>query len=639
MTIVLPQQRQQPPPVDDAPVPKKPQGNPLLSLVKPANRPLAVAAGMFAAAAATTDVPFYLAVPGWAGAGFAAAAGVRAYTRKKHKKFPRHTQKVCCAVFGWLGLASTVRWDHWGIPNTVMATGLAVTGLAAWVGLHPRAPWNNREPEVLELPAAPAPDPEEMFVSTQKAVWAGRVAAGVLASTELVDVKRIGKHGGWQATIILGGQVNDDLIESKDTKWRIARAYSYGLHAVHVTADPNDAGKATLLMLKRNPLWKAVHWDGVGIAADGSAEIAVYVSGATERYHFWNELGAQPDLIAGVMGTGKSETVALLMTMEVMARDALGRGLVASYLIDPQHGQSYTELVDAIAGTAFTLTEQRDLLEGIYAEMLWRNRVLAETPWEQILPNGKKRMRKGLKTWRISAEMPLISVTIDEAHAVLADPLCKVFVEKILAMGRKCGIKIRLITQIPVLSSLGNSSEIAELCKGGNIIIHRTGSSTTGTIAAEGKLGGKPHKLPERWIYEIDGEKFSDHTAGVCYLAGAYSRTEIARVYWVEDPYNWLFKDGELIYTPTVVELPDTGVLAGAIAATAAVTATRCIDWVRSYFAEHAGQTVVRKDLLAAVGDKYSDRTVMYALSDLKEEGFIAPVGGDQSGQYVHHSK
>jgi hypothetical protein len=29
----------------------------------------------------------------------------------------------------------------------------------------------------------------------------------------------------------------------------------------------------------------------------------------------------------------------------------------------------------------------------------------------------------------------------------------------------------------------------------------------------------------------------------------------------------------------------------------------------------------------------------MYALSDLKEEGFISSVGGDQSGQYVHNAK
>lgn len=627
-----------PAPPEEAPPPtKKPQGNPLLNLVKPENRPLAVTAAMFAAAAATTDVPFYAAIPGWAAAGLGATHAVRTYARKKHKKFSPRTAPVCCAISGWLGLASTVRWDHWGIPNTILATGLAVTGLAAWIGLHPRAPWNKPKEEVLALPAAPAVDPEVAFARQQEKTWADSAAA---ALGQLVDVKPVGKVGGWKATILLAPTVDDEAIESKAAKWKIARAFGYGLHAVNVTADANDPGRATLFMIKRNPLWKSVIWDGVGIAADGSAEIAMYVSGATERYHFWTELGAQPDLIAGVMGTGKSETVALLMTMEVMARDALGRGLVASYLIDPQHGQSYPELVDAIAGTAFSVEDQRDLLSRIYAEMLWRNQVLAKTPWV----DSKGRQRVGLKTWRISAEMPLISLTIDEAHAVLADPICKVLVERILAMGRKCGIKIRLITQLPVLSSLGNSSEIAELCKGGNIIIHRTGSSTTGTIAAEGKLGGKPHRLPEVWPAEVTGLDKDLHSAGVCYLAGAYSRPEMARVFWVEDPFNWLYSDdGTLRYSVCKVELPDLEAAASitATADPAAPANEKSVDWVRRYFAERAGQTVTRQELIAAKKDGegkelFSDRSLMYALSDLKNEGVVAETG---RGQYVHNAK
>jgi hypothetical protein len=230
---------------------------------------------------------------------------------------------------------------------------------------------------------------------------------------------------------------------------------------------------------------------------------------------------------------------------------------------------------------------------------------------------------EGVKTWTPSAEMPLLSLTIDEAHMILADPICCDILTRVLPMGRKCGIKVRLITQLPVLTSLGNSSEIADAIKSGNIIIGRSASTFTGAITAPGKLGGNPYSLPARYIYEDGGQKFDVTAAGVCYIASDYGKTEMARILWPHKVHQLLFtREGEPLLEPCIIVLPDP-LLDEQTAASGSVAEEQedssGLALVSAYLAERAGQPVKLADLQAGVPK--SKRTVMNSLATLLERG------------------
>jgi hypothetical protein len=134
-----------------------------------------------------------------------------------------------------------------------------------------------------------------------------------------------------------------------------------------------------------------------------------------------------------------------------------------------------------------------------------------------------------------SARLKLVSLTIEEAHAVLADPALKNIVEAIAKMARKCGIKLRLVVQVPLLDQLGGSTTLRDMVAAGNVIVLRTANALSGQVAFNGNMPVDPKSLPREWeTVGEDGEKKFIPTSGLGYVLGPGARSVPARMFFTE---------------------------------------------------------------------------------------------------------
>jgi hypothetical protein len=213
--------------------------------------------------------------------------------------------------------------------------------------------------------------------------------------------------------------------------------------------------------------------------------------------------------------------------------------LVSSFVIDPQGGQSLPAWRDAVAEFATDAAEGRDLLEHAVDIMFCRNKVLSKEVWY----DAKGRERVGKDFFEPTPERPLISITVDEAQAILADPRAIKAAEQLAGMARKCGLALRLITQLPLLAQLGNSMYLRGQVAAGNVIVLRTAERLSGQVAFNGALpGADPAMLPRVWP---DGST----TAGLGYLLGASAHQSMYRTDFLnrENVYDWVVS-GETTY-------------------------------------------------------------------------------------------
>ncbi len=411
-------------------------------------------------------------------------------------------------------------WQFWSFRTRPAATDVAVPA--------PAAP-------VLEAEAVPGP-PAWVVEVVDK--WNKRMATarGALPGTEL---KKIGEiKGGWWAEIASPpGDFDPDRFRT--AIGRIAAAFQTDVMNISVEVKPGDASKAILRIQHENPLWEVRLWPGMAdtFFLDDDLLSAISVFGrfgdeAPAMYRWWNAGGPWHDLISGATGSGKSETVNQLIIAGLHSN-----GLIIDRVCDPQKGQSYGVLQDYVDWFASSVNEMRFLLLDTVREMYRRNRVLS---------------RRRQKTWRACREMPLIVVTIDEAHEVLKDPLCLALVEKLAKMARKCGIKLRFITQVPLVTELGNSTPIKDAILGGNVIVHRTGSPLSGQFAFNGALPVQPHLLLPEWPEGTP--QAGKTTAGIAYMIGTSRRAAPLRAFWTGEKLEpWLFDiDGDLTISPGV---------------------------------------------------------------------------------------
>src|SRR5690606_26785915 len=146
-------------------------------------------------------------------------------------------------------------------------------------------------------------------------------------------------------------------------------------------------------------------------------------------------------------------------------------------------------------------TEITFLLLGAVKEMLRRNDVLSA---------------RNIKTWQPSREMPLLVVTLDEIQSYIEDPVIYDLVYKLAGQGRKCGIKLRPITQIPAAYSLGGTNYIKEQL--GQKLIFRARTETAGRSAVDPDSPIDPTQLPEKWGKNTCAA--GEPTAGLMFVQG-----------------------------------------------------------------------------------------------------------------------
>lgn len=569
--------------------------------------------------------------------------------------------------FGWLALAAHMGMD----PETVGGRVAWTVLVAAWA--LPAAVWwrwlrgirafraTNTPPPVVDGPSGgDVPmDPDE---AQTRRVWASIVAArkdavvetrsdgtvvraaraGKLVDTWLEDWRQV--EGGWGATVVGpdGLYTGDAFMAARGA---VASAFRMKTPMVTVIPDCDDENRALVLAQRTSPIRDVVRWSGPDSidAVKGTAPVAVYADGDTAVYEVYRRDWGSPHVgIFGTTGSGKSELLSLVFTVDRWASyvdaEETRRGMVASFLIDPQQGQSFAPFVDDLAGpVATTLDEAKVLVQALTNEMLRRNKYLARDAktWDP----RRKKWRKGRKWWDPLIDGPILTLTIDEAHAFLADRDFCTLLTAGGRMWRKCGGQIRLSTHTPLLNDLGGSMALRDMLTGGFVAVFRTANSLSGPVAFNGRLPVDPRTIPAE--------------PGSCYiLSGQQPKPMLARAMWEPDWYDWIYDESDdpigypaQLPPETVAAFgsdyaawvehaadPDAGAFIPPATKSAAVEVpVVCVDAVRLVLAHGAGEPMDMAAIdgrLRESGLTFSTRTVRDALARLRKAGEVVSADG-----------
>lgn len=502
-----------------------------------------------------------------------------------------------------------------GAGDAWLFAGAVAVGLP-WTYRH-RIRWQPGR--VMEEPAAAiaGPVPGAEWLDS----WHDRVAAmnGPLPGSMLEDWQEV--PGGWTATIVLASGSTEDAV---------ARTKSIGaklrLSAGTIIIEPTPDGalhKARIFVLPDNPLQAVRRWPGPTLdVATGISRLGLYIDGQPVQYrHYRPGSGPIHDLISGSTDSGKSTAVGQLLAEE------LHSGVIVSWVIDPQGGMSLPDWQNSVDRYARNIAEARDLLKEGRDRMYARGDMLGALKWT----DEKGRPRPGVGSFTPGDPrhgLMMLSITIDEADRVLKDADCRQYVEEMVNMSRKTGIKLRLVSHVPLMAGIGNSQDIADGVKSGNVLVLRTGVRLTGQTAFQGSLPVDPCQLPKEFP---DGTS----TGGLGFFQGPGSdRATTMRVDYVDDMFHWATtgRAGVLEpFTPPVESeagatgAEPTGPGPGAAPAADLAEATRsrqqAADAALKVLAD--GEWHEKSEVMAAmVHVTKSPRTVGHALKTLTDSGW-----------------
>jgi hypothetical protein len=444
---------------------------------------------------------------------------------------------------GWMVAASATDPSTW--PGRVAWGAM----LATWaVGSYP---WWKRA-ENLRTRAEPTtvigPPPEQVHLpkpvdpleATAGATWKKIIgcASGPLAGTHLTNFRRLpacpvggpdrARRWNWTAEVHADAEGSINMREERaNLLGRIAAAFDCSYGDVSFAADPHRLGRATLRIQPDNHLAEARTWQGPTVGVNwqkGFSQPGRYEDGAPVRYQWWSDTGAVHDLITGTSGAGKSEFVTGLILTSLHSD-----GRIIDWVGDPQRGQSFGALKRYVDWFAGSETEIVFMLLAAVAEMYRRNTVLSQGD---------------VKAWRPTRDMPLLVITLDEVQKYInTNPIAEKLVTHLAGQARKCGIKLRLITQIGAAYSLGNDTYIKEQLVGnGQSFAFRAGTEVAARSAKTAKTTFDPSQLPEQWgpLTCAPGET----TAGLMYVGGRYGRDIYARTDHTGDDLKvWLYDE------------------------------------------------------------------------------------------------
>jgi hypothetical protein len=448
----------------------------------------------------------------------------------------------------WLRRSLLVSWVVWAASSawTVTASALgpftaplpglliiAAIGLECWWVIHQKIREGDHEIEV-ELAAY-----EERRIDERVERWVTNIArdGGALPGAQLVGVEDLEDSSlGWQATIQLPLDDAQTASSAIAATKRIAKAY--GVPAAQVVVEPNLGGmedEARLLVLTRNPLAAVQHFEKPQLDhATGLVPVGVHADGSRALWRLWTPgSGACHGLVAGTTGSGKGGIV------NVLCAEIRHSGVAALFFGDPQGGESAPDWVDGAHCFAGSIPRIRRMLQGVEREMKAREKRRSRSRWV----DEKGRTRRGKGRYDPTPEEPLIAVVIDEAWQVTPDPECRRIIALIGKVGRKLGVSIVLVVQVPSLSELGGDLTIRSMLSSTNIVILRTADKLSAQMGVPMDLPVDPVNLPVDWP---DGST----TAGLGYLCQAGGRVSPMRGYYLEDAYDWA-TSGEPVALPS----------------------------------------------------------------------------------------
>lgn len=416
--------------------------------------------------------------------------------------------------------------------STVPGLLVGVAGLARWALLC--APyWRYRKGRTFSTAVVVVPEAPVVHVDTTPtdpvrdaalATWdelLGGPVGSPLPGTHIVEYMELpaSQPGNpknlprnWYAKVEAKRAGSVNMRQHRPTlRGSIAAAYRCTEADIAFVADEQDLSVGHLRVEPDNPLARVDMWHGPDASCDwerGVSRVGRFSDGHPVPYVWWTDLGAAHNLISGCTGSGKSEFVAQLLLCEVHSG-----GRVLSWVADPQGGQSYGPLRREVDWFATTHEEITFMLLAACKEMFRRNTELTE---------------RGIKTWHPGIPgMPLLTLTLDEIQSYVSNPLIGDMVKDLAGMARKCGIKVRAITQIPSAYNLGGNTYTKEQLQTGQSFVFRAQTSIAAASAVDGDCPIDPTALPSTWGPRTCNP--GGTTAGLMFVRGIHGRDLYAR--------------------------------------------------------------------------------------------------------------
>lgn len=351
----------------------------------------------------------------------------------------------------------------------------------------------------------------------------------------------------------IGWTADGDAAYGKTARGIIARteeiAGVWDLSSADISIEPRAGASSRafrVTVYEDNPLQRVRDWPGPHLfdPQTGIADVAYHGDGEHTRYRFYRRgSGPAHSLVSGSTDAGKSRFLDQLLGIE------RSQPFMASVILDPQYGQSLPEWQRQVALYAKGTDECLDGLFAVRQEMNRRNKDLSEVEWQDVV-NGEVRTHYGIDSFDPFAEpiqrlgLPLLCLTVEEAHRLTRIDHGLAMLEEIGLMARKCGIKLRMVTQVPLLEQLG-STTLRDMVVSGNVFVFRTANRLSGDVAFNGQMPIDPCTLPKEWP---DGST----TSGLCLPGGPQARSAPARTWFPRDVYA-IAHAGETTRLPWVV--------------------------------------------------------------------------------------
>jgi S-DNA-T family DNA segregation ATPase FtsK/SpoIIIE len=210
--------------------------------------------------------------------------------------------------------------------------------------------------------------------------------------------------------------------------------------AVRVESDPARANHLVMRVLSTDPHARAIDWRPPGITTItepiplGLFEDATQVGVLLLRRH---------GLIGGVVGSGKSGVVNVILAALVACRDVVLWG------IDLKGGMELAPWAPCLGWLATTAEQATELLADAVAELDARAQTLAA---------------RGARVWEPTPERPALMIIIDE-YAELADtaPEAISHAESIARRGRAPAVTLLAATQRPTQKAMGHGATRSQM--------------------------------------------------------------------------------------------------------------------------------------------------------------------------------
>lgn len=401
------------------------------------------------------------------------------------RHLPRFQRTRCQLFASWL-IATGLVWDIWGpvpLPSWL--------GVIAWAVLA--ASWTRHYHWRPVDPVTPT-----VRVDKVKATWKALAEQNHWVAS-LGPGKAI-PSGMQYPVICVGTHTHIGDITSKPQK--VAAAFDQPITQAYVEQHPSGIqSRGMFTMLDRATLEETRHWAGGTIdPRTGLAVVGRFPDGKDVHEKFFSlpKDGISHTLIAGDMGSGKSELINLSMTLSVTS------GLIAPVILDPQMGQALPAWQDHVPYACGT-DECRKWLKALHATMFDRSEYLAGLTFCDPQTN---RWRKGMGFFNpfviirdpVTGEqrplgLPIVEITVDESPILLAIKGMVPLILDIAKLGRKVGFRLRLVAQVPSLAEL-KAQELRSMLRGSNVFCLRSGDNVTGGYTG---VTGDPNLLAKYW--------------------------------------------------------------------------------------------------------------------------------------------